>query len=326
MKKIFVALCVLSFFFYSCGDNKKVGSVRVDNFSNGKAGEVILILDNRIWTEEAREQAINLLTEPQPAINQIEPMFDLLVFQPADFTPIFQRHRSIVRFDIDTSYSTNYVDIEKNVWASPQVYVYIRSNNVDSALNVYYASKEDIISELYDNDLKRLQTVYRQNGNKKVEKVIKDKFGVSLTVPQHYFVAREEADFLWLRFRTARNDRFIMVYKTPMKELSEAFLLDLRDTITKQYIPGAVDNAYPIIARKLGFPIVNEVTLGRREGLEMRGLWESINDKMGGPFYSFSFLDASGENVITVDGFVYAPQEEKRDYLREVEAIVKTVQ
>jgi len=57
----------------------------------------------------------------------------------------------------------------------------------------------------------------------------------------------------------------------------------------------------------------------------MRGIWESVRDKMGGPFYSYTFITADGKSCITVDGFVYAPQENKRDYLREVEAIVKTV-
>ena len=46
---------------------------------------------------------------------------------------------------------------------------------------------------------------------------------------------------------------------------------------------------------------------------------------MGGPFYSFTTLTADGSSCITVDGFVYAPQESKRDYLREVEAIVKSI-
>ena len=42
-------------------------------------------------------------------------------------------------------------------------------------------------------------------------------------------------------------------------------------------------------------------------------------------FYSFTFLSADKQYCITVDGFVYAPQENKRNYLREVEAIVKSV-
>ena len=57
----------------------------------------------------------------------------------------------------------------------------------------------------------------------------------------------------------------------------------------------------------------------------MRGLWEAVNDQMGGPFCSFSFVDPSGQNCSTVDGFVEAPEEDKRDYFREVEAIVKSI-
>ena len=88
----------------------------------------------------------------------------------------------------------------------------------------------------------------------------------------------------------------------------------------------AVLGAYPIVAEVYQFPLYNNnVKVGMLTGAELRGLWESVNDKMGGPFYEFSFIDKTGENVISVGGFVYAPEEDKRDYLREVEAIVKTV-
>ena len=102
-------------------------------------------------------------------------------------------------------------------------------------------------------------------------------------------------------------------------------LIAARDSMTKKYIPGAIKGAYPIVAQKFGFPLINNLQIASRNGVEMRGLWESVRDKMGGPFYSFSFIDQSGQYIITVDGFVYAPEENKRDYLREVEAIVKSI-
>ena len=64
--------------------------------------------------------------------------------------------------------------------------------------------------------------------------------------------------------------------------------------------------------------------LGSKIGMEMRGLWETENDYMGGPFYHFSYVNAQNK-CISVDGFVYAPNDTKRDYLRQVEAIVKSV-
>lgn len=326
MKKISLSLAILCglFFIVSCG-NKKGPTIKVDNFSNGKAGEIILIMDHNIWPDTLRNEVKNVLTQPQPAINQIEPMFDILDFQNKDFSSNFQRHRSIVRFDINPDYSGNTFNIENNVWSSPQVYVYIKGNNINDALRLFMDNQERIINVLYDNDLKRLQTTYSRDVDANTEKLIREKFGIFLSVPSQYFVASDEPDFLWLRFRTMRNDRFIMIYKTPMTEITAEKLMDTRDSITKKYIPGAVQGAYPILARKLGYPIIDQTRIGNKQGMEMRGLWESVNDKMGGPFYSFSFLDPSGQNCITVDGFVYAPQEDKRDYIREVEAIVKSI-
>ena len=61
-----------------------------------------------------------------------------------------------------------------------------------------------------------------------------------------------------------------------------------------------------------------------RSIVELRGLWEAYNDFMGGPFVSHSFVSADKQYVITLDAFVYAPRFDKRNYLRQVEAILYT--
>lgn len=326
MKKslFFFVLMSLIILFNAC-EGKKGGKFKVTNFSGGKAGEVVLIMDDNLWSDSDKVQVENVLMQPQPAINQIEPMFDLLEINNSEFTHNFQRHRNIVRFDINKDYNLNQISYSHNVWSSPQEYIYIKGNNLDSCLALFISNQDKIIKLLYANDLKRIQVFYAKDVEKNIETKIKTKFGFLLSVPQQYIIAKEENDFMWLRFRTARNDRFIMIYKMPVKEMTEANLIAARDTITKKYIPGAIKGAYPIVAQKFGYPIVSDLQIASRKGIEMRGLWESVGDKMGGPFYSFSFIDQSGQNIITVDGFVYAPEENKRDYLREVEAIVKSV-
>jgi len=54
----------------------------------------------------------------------------------------------------------------------------------------------------------------------------------------------------------------------------------------------------------------------------MHGLFGMHGAKMGGPFISLSTLDPSGTRIVTVEGFVYAPQFDKRSYMRELEALV----
>jgi hypothetical protein len=328
MKKIIylaVLLCCGLSLTTSCGKNKQGLSVKMDNFSSGKAGEIILIMDNHIWNNEDKKTITGFFTQPQPAIPQKEPMFDILEFENKDFNANFQRHRNIVHFDVNADASANTFYIEKNKWTSPQVYVHIKGNDAATCLALFLEHQEEILKELYENDLRRLQTAFTKDTDPNTEKLIRSKFGINISIPRQYFVALEEEDFLWLRYRTSKNDRFIMIYKYPVAEMTHDFLMNTRDAFTKKYIPGALPKSYPVISRYSGFPVIEKMKTGKFDGMEMRGLWESVNDQMGGPFYSFTFLDHSGENYITIDGFVYAPQEDKRNYIREVEAIVKTV-
>jgi hypothetical protein len=231
-----------------------------------------------------------------------------------------------VQFDVNPNFASNTFSIEKNVWSSPQVHVYFRGNEIDGLLALFMENENEIIDALYDNDLKRVQYYSSSNNEPFIEKKIKEKFDIRITIPGTYSVAREEDDFIWLRFKTVKNDRFIIIYKTSGNDLSKQALIDARNEITKAYIPGSVTGSYPVVNEEPPLPLYNDnIKVGTITGAELRGLWESVGDYMGGPLYNLSFLDKTGENVISVGGFVYAPEEEKRDYLREVEAIVKSV-
>ena len=117
-----------------------------------------------------------------------------------------------------------------------------------------------------------------------------------------------------------------MIYQAPVYKITPAKVVEVRDSITKAYIAGAVQGAYPKVADVKDFPLSQNIQLHYHNGLELRGFWDSVRDKMGGPFYSFTMENADNSMCITIDGFVYAPQEHKRDYIREVEAIVKSIQ
>ncbi len=326
IKRITIALLVVMMLTgTSCKHKSSVPAFKADNFSTGKAGEMILAIDTVNWTDAAIKAVRNVLQQPQPAINQIEPMFDIIQCSNSDFLASFTRHRNIVRFDYNKNYASNHFEIEKNAYSAPQVLVKLQGNNQDSLLALFLNHQDEIVKALYGNDLVRLQNAHRKLNNAEVEKRIQEKFGISITVPSGYFIGREEPDFLWLCYRTPKNDRFVMIYQTTAYPLTADNAVKARDSITKAYIQGAVAGAYPVVADLEGFPLVENLSIRYHNGLELRGLWASVRDKMGGPFYSFTMLSSDKTKCITLDGFVYAPQEHKRDYLREVEAIVKSL-
>ena len=49
-------------------------------------------------------------------------------------------------------------------------------------------------------------------------------------------------------------------------------------------------------------------------------------ETMGGPFISHTRLDELHNRLITIEGFVFAPGRDKRNLLRQVEAMVYSVQ
>jgi hypothetical protein len=57
---------------------------------------------------------------------------------------------------------------------------------------------------------------------------------------------------------------------------------------------------------------------------EMRGLWKVENEFMGGPFISYSVLDQEKSKILHLYGFVYAPKLNKRNYIRQLDAILRT--
>lgn len=327
MKKLFYILTLFITFlsFNSCNNEGSRNLKYDDNFSNGKAGEVMLVIDSNYWKPAAFDSINHVLLQPQQSLNQAEPMFDILSFNSNDFTAYFQRHRNIIHFDVNPNYSLNSFSIDDNVWASPQIYVHIKGNNPDSCLSLFMKNKKLILQKLYDNDLRRLQVFYKQHNNPETEKIIKKKFDIGITIPYQYTLELDTLNYIGLRFWTAKNDRFISIYKCPAKELNKENIIASLNEMYQKYFEGAVAGAYPKIADDYD-PIANAVKIHGKIGIEMKGLWNSSGDYMGGPFVSFSFYDNSKENIINVFGFLYAPEENKRDFLREVEAIVKTVQ
>jgi hypothetical protein len=69
-------------------------------------------------------------------------------------------------------------------------------------------------------------------------------------------------------------------------------------------------------------PTLRETLIDSTYATEMRGLWGMVNAKMGGPFVSVSFVDPSGTRVIAIEGYCHAPQFDKREFLRYIDAIV----
>ena len=105
------------------------------------------------------------------------------------------------------------------------------------------------------------------------------------------------------------------------------FLLAKRDSVLKKNVPGATDDQYLATQMLEGYePVIKEVNFNGEYAIEMRGQYRMENGFMGGPFVSVTTLDKKRNRVVTVEGYVFAPKFKKREYVKEVESIIYSLQ
>ena len=98
-------------------------------------------------------------------------------------------------------------------------------------------------------------------------------------------------------------------------------LIQKRNEVVKENVPATSEGSY-MITNPTIIPGFREVTYNGIKRAEVRSLWDTYGDFMGGPFVSQAFRSKDGENIIVAEGFVYAPKYNKRNYLRQVESII----
>ena len=177
-------------------------------------------------------------------------------------------------------------------------------------------------------ELKRYADNYKKYEQIGFADQIEKKFGVRLTLPKGYSMDLDTTDFSWFESR-GRGDVvqgiLIYSYDKPEVELTSEYLFAKRTQFTKRFVPGPIVGSYMAVETETP-TFRREIKINNIDVIELRNLWKVENEFMGGPFVSFSFIDEDKNKIINIDGFVYAPQYDKRDYLRQVEAILNSVQ
>ena len=88
-------------------------------------------------------------------------------------------------------------------------------------------------------------------------------------------------------------------------------------------IPGSLEGQY--MATDANYVDVKDFSVKGEYAFEARGLWYMEKDMMGGPFVSHARVDRANGRVVVVEAFVYAPERNKRELMRQMEAALYTL-
>ncbi len=320
MKKITLLLIITTLFISCDGDSKKVYKE-----ANGRINHLLVVMKNSEWQGELGDELRKIIAEPVLGLPQPESQFEVTQVPPDSFSSMFRATRSVLKVGItdETSFS-----VETNVYAAPQKIITITGKN-----------KAALIAEIQKNS-KKIVEIYKDADLQSVKSSILKKFwdptqietftkqGFSLKIPRNYSKVEDNGEFVWYRYHlNGDNSMELIAYTVPITSEDDENgnnIVAIRNAFGKKNIPGQIEDSY-MMTEEAYSPHIFEVELDGKKAFETRGKWEVNNVYMAGPFLSYTVVDKINNRLVVVEGLTFAPSINKRDYMFELEAVLKTL-
>jgi len=176
--------------------------------------------------------------------------------------------------------------------------------------------------------------MFRRGRQPEVEERLLRDHAFMVKVQHDYLIAEDTTNFVWLRRILSDTWRSLFVHYVEYADprvISPAWIYAQRDSLARAYLQGNV-GGYVQTDRRQALE-THEVDFRDRYALETRGLWhmvgpdnsgEIVSYGMGGPFVNYTIYDEESGRIYMIDGMVFAPGFEKREFLRQLEVIAYT--
>ena len=294
---------------------------------SGKAGEILVVSSENIYKSPIGADWKAMLAEDVEGMNWDEPQLDISNVTLGGFSDMLKPSRNLLILDVSKKYSKSKVAFNRSVWGKGQAFVKVQAADTTGLRNILNKSGVKIREFFVEAERERLIEYFQKNIREDWAKRVKDSSGIEIAVSSMFIKQKFDDNFIWLSSGTV-NERVDLLlywynYEDP-KTFTKDFLVSKRDSILRNNVAGPREGSY-MATEKAFAPFFNEIALDGKYVAEMRGMWKVEGDLMGGPFISHTRLFEEKNLVVTVEGFVYAPNQSKRNLMRRVEAIMYTL-
>jgi len=323
MKALYAVLfCVL---LLACNEQKEGDNKIYLPSSNGNLNSISVVVDNQLWEGSVGESVRGVFAASLNGLPVPEPLFSMRQIPPQVFDGFAARSRIVLKIEkVNIEATTKIVN---EAFANPQIIAIIRGK-----------SDKDIIAQLEENRDKIIDAFNKEEVKEKQRRInlsllkiedLEKKLRFTVNMPSAYALGKSTDDFFWFRKGLTKTKTIdIMFYEIPLDSIStgDSTIVDIvkiRNRITKSKIPGedgiymAVEDAYA--------PALFNTIIDNKPTYEVRGVWEMKGYTGAGPFITYAIEDKINNRYLVADGYVYAPSLEKRDYVFELEAIIKSI-
>jgi len=316
---------LLSALLLACGESKKEDNKTYLPASNGNLNTISVVADNLLWEGNIGENIRNIFATPLNGLPTQEPMFNMKQIPTQVFDGFAARSRIVLKIEKGVDEATT--KVVNDAFAKPQTVVVVGGKTDQDIINKLKTNRDKIIDAFNKEEVK--EKLRRINLSLLADEDMEKALGISIDIPSAYRISKAEDDFFWIRKNLSNTKTIeLMLYEVPLETLSngDSTIVDIvkmRNNITKTKIQGedgiymAVEDAYA--------PSMYTTIIDNKPAYEVRGMWEMKGYTMAGPFITYAIEDKINKRYLVADGYVYAPSLEKRDYIFELEAMIKSI-
>lgn len=345
---LFCSLIFGSLFWMSCDQEGGTKSARTLPDSSGRIDEIMLVMDENLWMEDTLGLLVqDILMDDFPNLPQGEPMYDVRqVDGPRSVKQLLQSLNTIVYIDDLSGNSKtsefilkqlealpakakdkNYF-VTKDVWAQPQSLIFIYAKTKAELLTWLNDNRETIYRLIDESEAQKItRNAFASGSSKAYKKVLLDRYGIKGEVPGTYRVAKENDSLIIFRQDLegeVSNLFFHIRDNADGSAFNEASAMAMRARYGKEFVQSDTPGSYMVMDDPL-YIDQEMMDLNGQKAIRSAGLWKLSQDFMGGPFINYLIDDPKNKRVIMVDGFVYAPQWNKRRPIRKLDAIIHKI-
>ena len=325
----------------------------------GQEGEIVVVVDSSHWNGpigDALKETVGRWVGTLPAP---ERQFDLrqVSLVTENDLEMARRHKNVI-FVAPLDDTTNEAQYIKNVFDSTAQAAILdgdgavvsRENMFRRDQQIFYITgadssavveailrRSDELSQAFNRVTRRRMAndMFDRGRQRDLEEFLMEEHGFAVNVQHDYQIAIDTMNFVWLRRILPETWRSLFVYYIENANpgvLSPEWIYETRDSLTRQYVQGNLGGWVEIDRRDIR-PLESEnIDFLGRYGFETRGLWQMVGIEngeksqfgMGGPFLTYTFYDQPSGRIYMIDGMVFAPGYNKRDFLRQLEVIAHT--
>lgn len=294
--------------------------------ASSAVNEVMVIMDKDAWEDEAGRALFGVLNSPAKGLPQTEPNFRIIQITPDNFTNTFKMARNIVIPEISNIYTETKISSEIDKYAFGQIIMNVRAPDTTSFIEYMNTNQEMIVEYILNKELERTADwLIKESGTPQTR--IQQLFGINIYYPKGLPNISEHPDFYWATNNAPRSRKDIVIYQFPYTSESvfeKDSLIAKRNEILGKYITGSFDSQMTT-AVKAYDPDYRKMDVNGLFRAELRGLWEMTTDMMGGPFVAQAFVNENTNMVVVAEVLIYAPEKDKRNLIRNMEASLYTI-